>query len=126
MRWKAEIKEMNFKKKSSKKLLFFVEKIEFEKIFRKKKSRKNFRLENRKFQLKSHLKSIFGKSILNDFSIEIWIFSKNVGFFKKMSDFFRNFFFDDNFSTEKKYFSFGFFLNTGYILLLSKKVQNRP
>ena len=82
-----------------------------EKKFHRKREKKT---KNRKSQLKSHLKSIFGKSILNDFSIEIF-------------DFFLDFFFENifqiQFSPRQKMFSSRFFFRFHFleILILKKK-----
>ena len=92
--------EMIIKKKLIKKYLFFVEKTYFfEKLFF---SQNIFSV----FQLKSHLKSIFQKSILNDFSIEIFDF-RVWKLFPRF--FFSKYFFKLNFLHEKKVFFDDFF-----------------
>ena len=85
-----------FKKNQNEKYFFSVEKFLSKKKFRKKI--RHF-LKKSKFQLKSHLKSIFQKSILNDFSI-----GKNLKtcFCKKKLIFSQNIFSRDFFSFRKK------------------------
>ena len=103
---------MNFKKKSSKKLLFFVEKIDFEKIFRKK-------IEETIFQTRKSKISI-GKSFKIDFwKIDFkWLFNWKHIFFSEhiffLDFFFQNIFSNLIFSTKKRVFSMIFFLKFIY------------